>query len=336
MAGAGFRTFVDGDVLTAAQVNTYLMEQAVMVFADSSARTTALPTPSEGMVSYLADTNVLEVYDGSSWVSTDDPNAIQNTIVDAKGDIITATADNTPARLAVGTNEHRLVADSGQTTGLKYVADTTNYAIAAKGDLLVGTAADTVINLGVGTDGYVLTADSGETSGIKWAASTAAGSLVLVATASPSAVSSVTFDNVFTSTYRNYMVVIDLVCNANSALVLNFRTSGVDNTSSSYNYAYLNVDGTTVSGARTTGQTEGRFSPVRTEANGQQVMIYAPQLAKDTCWRAVSSDNADSGTNVTIQDWFGRFNDTTQFDGFKLNVASFTITGHIAVYGIGI
>jgi hypothetical protein len=69
MAGAGFKTFVDGDVLTAAEVNTYLMQQAVMVFDDASARTTALPTPSEGMVSYLADTNQIEKYTGAAWVA---------------------------------------------------------------------------------------------------------------------------------------------------------------------------------------------------------------------------------------------------------------------------
>ena len=179
MAGAGFRTFVDGEVLTAAQVNTYLMQQAVMVFADASARSTAIAAPSEGMVTYLTGTDVLEYYDGSSWVGINDADAIQNSIVDAKGDIIAATADNTPARLAVGTNEHRLVADSGETAGLKYVADTTNYAIGAKGDLLVGTAADTLVNLAVGTDGHVLTADSGETSGVKWAAAAGGGGKVL-------------------------------------------------------------------------------------------------------------------------------------------------------------
>jgi hypothetical protein len=178
MAGAGFRTFVDGDVLTAAQVNTFLMEQAVMVFADAAARTTALPTPSEGMVTYLKDTDALEKYLGASWVDIT-ADSIAKALVDAKGDIITATADNTPARLAVGTNEHRLVADSGETTGLKYVPDTTNYAIAAKGDLLAGTAADTLAALTVGTNGQVLTADSSTATGLAWAAAAAAGGKVL-------------------------------------------------------------------------------------------------------------------------------------------------------------
>jgi len=55
-----------------------------------------------------------------SWVTTDDANAIQNAIVDAKGDLIAATANDTPARLAVGANGETLVADSSTSTGLRY------------------------------------------------------------------------------------------------------------------------------------------------------------------------------------------------------------------------
>lgn len=55
-----------------------------------------------------------------SWVAQDDSNAIQNAIVDAKGDLIAATAADTPARLAVGANGSSLVADSTASTGLKW------------------------------------------------------------------------------------------------------------------------------------------------------------------------------------------------------------------------
>ena len=54
------------------------------------------------------------------WVTSDDANAIQNTIVDAKGDLIAASAADTPARLAVGNNGETLVADSSTSTGLRY------------------------------------------------------------------------------------------------------------------------------------------------------------------------------------------------------------------------
>ena len=135
MAGAGYRLFNTGDVLTAAQVNTFLMEQTVMVFADAAARTTALTgVVSEGMISYLRSTKQVEVYNGTAWVASDDPNAIQNTIVDAKGDLIAATANDTPARLAVGSNGDTLVADSAATTGLRWQG---NYA-AGKNKILNG------------------------------------------------------------------------------------------------------------------------------------------------------------------------------------------------------
>lgn len=55
-----------------------------------------------------------------TWVTSDDANAIQNAIVDAKGDLIAATAADTPARLAVGANNTVLIADSAESTGLRW------------------------------------------------------------------------------------------------------------------------------------------------------------------------------------------------------------------------
>lgn len=55
-----------------------------------------------------------------TWVAQDDLNAIQNAIMDAKGDLIGATAADTPARLAVGTNGQVLTADSTAATGIKW------------------------------------------------------------------------------------------------------------------------------------------------------------------------------------------------------------------------
>ena len=120
-AGLGFKTFTTGEVLTAADTNGYLM-QGVLVFASAAARDAAITSPQEGQCCYLKDTDAVLTYSGAAWVGFDDSNAIQNAIVDAKGDLITATAADTPARLAVGTNGQTLVADSSTATGLKWAA----------------------------------------------------------------------------------------------------------------------------------------------------------------------------------------------------------------------
>lgn len=67
MAGAGFKVFQTGDLITASEFNTFVMEQVIMVFADATARDTAVTSPAEGMFCFLKNTNTLQFYDGSSW-----------------------------------------------------------------------------------------------------------------------------------------------------------------------------------------------------------------------------------------------------------------------------
>lgn len=69
MAGLGRKTFTAGEVLTAANVQGYLQDQTVMVFSGTAARGSALGTAvlSEGMVTYLSDSNSVELWDGSTW-----------------------------------------------------------------------------------------------------------------------------------------------------------------------------------------------------------------------------------------------------------------------------
>jgi hypothetical protein len=66
MAGQGKTTFIAGDILTASQVNGFLMDQVVQVYAGTAARGSALPVPDEGMMTYLADTNQLQLATGTA------------------------------------------------------------------------------------------------------------------------------------------------------------------------------------------------------------------------------------------------------------------------------
>jgi len=112
-AGQGFKDFVTGEVLTANDVDGYLM-QGVWVFADAAARTAAVTSPQEGNMSYLKDTNSTEYYSGSAWVAIGGTSSPLTT----KGDLYTYSTTNT--RLGVGTNGQTLVADSTAATGIKW------------------------------------------------------------------------------------------------------------------------------------------------------------------------------------------------------------------------
>ena len=80
MAGLGYKTFAAGEVLTASNLQGYSVDQSVMVFDDETARTTALGTlVAEGMVSYLKDTNALQVY-GTAWADVSNPGDITSVV----------------------------------------------------------------------------------------------------------------------------------------------------------------------------------------------------------------------------------------------------------------
>ena len=112
-AGLGFKSFNTGDVLSAADTNGYLM-QGIWVFASAAARDAAVTSPQEGNSCYLKDTDVIQVYSGSSWVVKSGGSSPLTT----KGDLYTYST--TDARLAVGANGTTLVADSSTSTGLKW------------------------------------------------------------------------------------------------------------------------------------------------------------------------------------------------------------------------
>ncbi len=62
-----FKTFSDGSVLTANEVNNFMMNQQVMVFDSASDRDAAIVDPVHGMTVFLKSANRLSFYNGSSW-----------------------------------------------------------------------------------------------------------------------------------------------------------------------------------------------------------------------------------------------------------------------------
>jgi hypothetical protein len=112
MSGLGRKVFAANEVLTAADVNGYLMDQTVMVFADATARTAAIAEPSEGMLTYLLDTNVYESWNGSAFVAlAEEPDLstlIPKSTVTTSQDILVADGASSVTRLGVGIDDQVL------------------------------------------------------------------------------------------------------------------------------------------------------------------------------------------------------------------------------------
>lgn len=128
MAGAGVRVFSSGEILTAAQVNQYFMDQVVARFADAATRDASFggagqPTLTEGRLCYLDSTNAVQIYDGSSWNDASQFTVGDGTITNAKLANNSVTSDKIApgtviaADIAAGTVTATELADGAVTSG---------------------------------------------------------------------------------------------------------------------------------------------------------------------------------------------------------------------------
>lgn len=264
-----------------------------------------------------------------TWATSDDANAIQNAIVDAKGDIVAASAADTPARLAVGTDNQRLVAASGEATGLKYVSDTQNTVIDAAGDLLYGTAADTVGKLAIGTAGQVLKVNSGATAP-EWGAAGGGGGLVFISsTTIGSAVTSITVSSAFSSTYDNYKIIVSGGSAAEDCsifLQLGSTTTGYYGWSLEGSSSASTVTGTPRS------NVDNFKSPFGGSTNGLSgiVELQGPNMAKRTALYGQRIRLSTPGAVILTN---GFENSNTQHTAFTLVSDTALTGGTIKVYG---
>jgi hypothetical protein len=141
-AGLGFKDFVTGEVLTAADVDGYLM-QGVWVFASAAARDAAVTSPQEGNFAYLKDTNVTTYYTGSAWANLD-TTGMTNPMT-TTGDTIYSSSGSTPARLGIGSTGQVLTVAGGVPTWASAGGGGANWSLLnAGGTALSGSSTVTV------------------------------------------------------------------------------------------------------------------------------------------------------------------------------------------------
>lgn len=178
----GWKEWAIAEVVEASDFQTYIQDQVVQVYADSGARGSALGTAvSEGMVSYLEDTNALEVYDGSSWGGI------------APGDITAVTAGTGltggGTTGAVTLNADYTAIGSAVNISLSQVTDVT--ATASEVNILSGgTVTTSELNYLGGVSSDIQTQLDGKVSETNGAVTTAAATATVVrnitlSTASP-------------------------------------------------------------------------------------------------------------------------------------------------------
>ena len=236
MAGAGKKTFTSGEVLTASDVNTYLMEQSVMYFGGTAARSSAIPTPSTGMTSYIGVTGTatipqIETYTGSAW--------------------------QTPYGMT-----------------LLSASTFTSYA-------------------------------------------------------------AVSFNNVFTTTYDAYKIIVTSIDNGNNGSLISyrFRTGGTDDSGSNYQQVTLGLNGAGSAANIAETTTRCKINNFAADFGSAEILVTGPNITANDKVVLFTSFGYD-GNNL-IRTGGLRYLGTSSMDGFTLfnEGATGTMSARVAVYG---
>lgn len=165
-----------------------------------------------------------------TWVTSDDANAIQNSIMDNKGDLIAASAADTPAILPIGTNGQVLKVNTSTATGLEWAADSTGMSnpMTTTGDIIYSSSGSTPARLGIGSSGQALLVSGGVPA---WGTVSAGSDWSLLGSAALTAASTITVSGI--SGKNKLLVIVQGASCTSSAQSITLRFNS--NSSSIYN-----------------------------------------------------------------------------------------------------
>jgi hypothetical protein len=236
MPGLGRKVFTAGDVLTASDVQNYLMDQTTMVFAGTAARSSAISTPTTGMTSYIGVTGTasipqIEVYTGAAW------------------------------QVPYG--------------------------------------------------------------------------MSLLSSVSITSVASISINNVFTSAFRNYRILVNTAATGVSCInEMRLRASGTDDSNTVYDLQNNGRTGTTNYGALASGSTVWNFGIGSRKLFVSTIDLFSPNVSSPTygIFNSLHGDTnlANTGATLGVIDHRNNY----QADGFTLFFTDSTATGTVRVYGL--
>ena len=188
---------------------------------------------------------------------------------------------------------------------------------------------------------YSIVADSSEATGLKWAAASGGGGLVFITRTTYSGVSSVSVNNCFTGTYKNYVTYTQFTSQSanTSDVFMRMRASGADSTTASYNVGFAGT---------TRGDVAVKYG-VSDSTNGYKVSAFeSTEPAQNLAFRVefmspTTSTRQQIFFHTCFMDSTGAFcygagagGRTSSFvaDGFTIRSASGTFTGYTDIYGL--
>ena len=227
----------------------------------------------------------------------------------------------------------------GGTSGTVTITNDMATSINAKGDLVVGTANDTYSRLAVAsTAGYVLTVDSAEATGVKWAA--ASSGLTFISRTALSGASSYNWTDVFTSTYKTYLIIVDRIAATTSSHTLRMRmrygSTTDDGAGQYYQGGYVNTYQSANSNLSVNNGSYWELNDQCGDGQFARNTIWIDGVGTGSSTRAIYSNNGKTGGNQANVVSSGSCGETARdYTGFNLYTSGgSTLTGNVTIYGL--
>ena len=327
------QTFTTGQVLTAAQMTS--LQQTAMGGGSATAKTASyvLVAADAGATVIMNSASATTITVNTGLFAAGDTVFIQN--LGAGNCTVTAGTATvaTAGSLILPQNDAGILYFTATGTSIfyDYIQAGAVSPLTTKGDLYTFSTSDA--RLGVGANNTILVADSAEATGLKWAAP-AGGGMTLINTFAMSAVSSLNMNNIFSSTYSRYRVLIYTTQSVADWINLRLRVSGSDNTTSSYYGSNIRRTGganTGTDAVATTGWSKFFFAAQKLSTISFDIMNpFSSSLNTVTTSTFGAQETVDA--EIVTGTSYGLFNANTSFDGLSL-ISTGTMTGEVKVYG---